>query len=129
MQLKFDFKHCEIGDEQVLKQFPTAMRRKVLRKLYLRSLLKTKLMKDTRPQFGDAFLTDCTVEIFSPAEEILQRGSICSDLYFLVEGSVTRVNSVDCTIGEQYEPGHGGTSIGDSDPSIEYKSAGRKERY
>jgi ankyrin repeat protein/CRP-like cAMP-binding protein len=115
MQLKLHFKHREIGDEQVLKQFPSAIRRKVLRRLYLRTLLQTKLMKDTRPQFVDAFLNVCTVEIFSPGEEILQRGSICSDLYFLVEGSVTRVNSVDGTVGEQYEPGDMGTSIGDSE--------------
>jgi hypothetical protein len=47
-QLKLDFQHREIGDEQVLKQFPSAIRRKVLRKLYLRSLLRTKLMKDAR---------------------------------------------------------------------------------
>jgi CRP-like cAMP-binding protein len=67
------------------------------------------------PQFVDAFLATCTVEIFSPGEEILQRGSTCSDLYFLVEGSVTRGNSVDRTLGEQYEPGDCGTSIGDND--------------
>jgi ankyrin repeat protein/CRP-like cAMP-binding protein len=92
-QLKLEFKYQEIGDEQVLKQFPSAVRRKVLRRLYLPSLLQTRLMKDTRQQYIDAFLTACTVEIFSPGEEILQRGSICSDLYLLVEGVVTLQSS------------------------------------
>ena len=88
-QLKLEFKYQELGDEQVLKQFPSAVRRKVLRRLYLPSLLQTRLMKDTRQQYIDAFLAACTVEIFSPGEEILQRGSICSDLYLLVDGVVT----------------------------------------
>jgi len=43
-------------------------------------------MKGVRPQFVDAFLASCKVEIFSPGEEIVERGSILSDLYLLVGG-------------------------------------------
>jgi len=88
-QLKLDFNNREISDEQVLKNFPTAVRCRVLRKLYLPALSQTQLMRGIRQQFVDAFLTTCTVEIFSPGEDILQRGAIASDLYLLVDGSVS----------------------------------------
>lgn len=87
-QLKLEFNNREISDEQVLKHFPSAVRRKVLRKLYLPSLLKTKLMKGVRQEFVDSFLTTCSVEIFSPGEVIVERGSISSDLFLLVGGIV-----------------------------------------
>ena len=85
-QLRLEFNNREIADEQVLKQFPSVVRRKVMRRLYLSSLIKTNLMKGLRPQFVDAFLNACTVEIFSPGEEILERGSVSSDLFLLVGG-------------------------------------------
>jgi len=37
-QLKLGFQNQEISDEQVLKSFPSTVRRKILRKLYLKSL-------------------------------------------------------------------------------------------
>jgi CRP-like cAMP-binding protein len=85
-QLRLEHNNREISDEQVLKHFPSALRRKILRKLYLKTLVKTKLMVDVRPQFVDAFLASCTVEIFSPGEEIVERGAILSDLFLLVGG-------------------------------------------
>jgi len=85
-QLRLEFNNKEIADEQVLKHFPSAMRRKVLRKLYLQPLETTKLMKGIRPQFVDAFLASCSVEIFSPGETVVERGSILSDLFLLVGG-------------------------------------------
>ena len=85
-QLRLEFNNREIADEQVLQNFPSAVRRKILRLLYKESLVKTKLMNGVRPQFVDAFLTSCTVEIFSPGEEIVERGSILSDLFLLVGG-------------------------------------------
>lgn len=85
-QLRLEFENREIADEQVLKHFPSAVRRKVLRKLYLEPLVKTKLMEGIRQQFVDAFLSSCTVEIFSPGEVIVERGSILSDLFLLVGG-------------------------------------------
>jgi CRP-like cAMP-binding protein len=72
--------------EKVLKSFPSAVRRKILRKLYLRPLVQTQLMRGVRQQFVDAFLASCTVEIFSPGEEIVERGAILSDLFLLVGG-------------------------------------------
>ena len=52
-------------------------------------------MIGTRQQFVDAFLSRCKVEIFSPGEEILTRGSATSDLYLLLEGKVETSTSTD----------------------------------
>lgn len=93
-QLRLEFNNREISDEQVLKNFPSALRRKILRKLYWNSLVQTELMVDVRPQFVDAFLASCTVEIFSPGEEIVERGAILSDLFLLV-GGVAAITTPD----------------------------------
>ncbi|KAL7435644.1 hypothetical protein ACHAXM_004858 [Skeletonema potamos] len=85
-QLKLEFDNREFSDEMVLKYFPSAVRRKILRQLYYEHLAKTDLMKGVRPQFVDAFLASCSVEIFGAGEEIVERGSILSDLFLLVGG-------------------------------------------
>jgi CRP-like cAMP-binding protein len=90
-QVKLDFNNREIADEQVLQEFPVSVRRKVLRKLYLPSLLQTSLMQGVRQQFVDAFLSASQVEFFSPGEEILGKGAIAGDLYLLVGGVVQLV--------------------------------------
>ena len=71
-QLRLDFNNREISDEQVLKYFPSAVRRKILQRLYKDHLASTTLMDGVRPQFIDAFLSSCKVEIFSPGEEIIE---------------------------------------------------------
>lgn len=116
-QLKLENKNRVIADEQVLQHFPSAVRRKVLRKLYMPALVQTNLMKGVRQQFVDAFLMTCKVEIFSPGEEILQRGSMASDLYLLVGGAVRLIS----TTSTEDSAGNYGTSVageseyGDSD--------------
>lgn len=110
-QLKLEFKNREIADEQVLAQFPSAVRRKVLRKLYLNSLLQTGLLQDTRQQFIDAFLLECTVEIFSPGEELLHRGSACSDLYLLVEGVVSLIKPAGRFFADDRHEGNGSDGV------------------
>jgi len=87
-QLKLNFDNDELADEHVLQFFPSGVRRKVLRRLYLGSVLKTQLMKGTRQQFVDAFLSLCAVDIFSPGEDLIMQGSISSDLYLLLDGTV-----------------------------------------
>jgi ankyrin repeat protein len=117
-QLKLEFNNREISDEYVLAHFPNETRRKVLRRLYLPSLMQTSLMTGIRQQFVDAFLTTCHVEIFSPGEEILQRGSIASDLYLLITGTVKLLPFADPTAEEANEragkSNYGGTSIADT---------------
>ena len=86
MQLRLEFHNREIADEQVLRNFPSAVRRKILRTLYLRPLIQTNLMQGIRPQFVDAFLTSCTVELFTPGEHMIERGAIAGDLCLIVGG-------------------------------------------
>jgi len=117
-QIKLSFNNREVSDEQVLRLFPASVRRKVLRKLYLPSLMKTSLMKGLRQQFLDAFLAQCYVEVFSPGEELLQRSSVSSDLYLLVEGTVKIVQANNKTISDDSSRGKsmlGGTSIADTE--------------
>lgn len=116
-QLKLDFENGEIGDEQVLGHFPNQIRRKILRRLYLPSLTDTSLMRGIRQHFVDAFLTSCRVELFGPGEEVLQRGSISSDLFLLVEGSVELSTSSSCdrTVDRWSDEQIVGTSIADSE--------------
>lgn len=71
-QLRLEFNNREISDEQVLQHFPSAVRRKILRKLYLAPLIKTQLLRGIRQEFVDAFLASCKVEIFSYGEEIVE---------------------------------------------------------
>lgn len=85
-QLRLEFSNRDVSDEQVLKNFPSSVRRKILRKLYLPSLERTTLMKGIRQQFVDLFLTSCTVDTFSPGEDIVERGSIAADLFLLING-------------------------------------------
>jgi hypothetical protein len=62
-QLRLIYDNREISDEQVLKHYPSAVRRQMLRKLYYNQLAGTHLMKNVhQQQFIDAFLSSCTVE-------------------------------------------------------------------
>ena len=94
-QLKLEFDNHELSDDMVLRYFPSAVRRKILRQLYYEHLAKTDLMKGVRPQFVDGFLASCSVEIFGAGEEIVERGSILSDLFLLVGGVAETITSVD----------------------------------
>ena len=128
-QLKLEFNNREISDEQVLKYLPRAVRRKVLRRLYLPSLIQTSLMKGIRQQFVDAFLATCTVEIFSSGEEVLQRGSISSDLYLLVGGVVELLPLVNNAIEAQDLRGYGTSNTAsntDSESRTEHAGAARE---
>jgi ankyrin repeat protein/CRP-like cAMP-binding protein len=105
-QLRLDFNNREIADEQVLKHFPSQVRRKIMRRLYHGHLINSKIMTGIRPQFVDAFLTSCKVEIFSPGEEIVERGSIVSDLYLLVGGIAEVAATHNCSsFSEDFDHG------------------------
>jgi CRP-like cAMP-binding protein len=103
-QVILDYENRDVADESVLSHFPTAVRRKVLCKLYLPYLQRTQLMTNVRQQFVDAFLSTCQIEMFRPGEEILQRGNISLHLYLLVGGEVAVLS-------------HGGSSSTTTSPS------------
>jgi potassium channel len=106
-QLKLDFNSREVSEENVLQHYPYALRRKVLRKVYLPVLQQTDLMRGMRQLFLDAFLTSCTVELFGPGVELIQRGRISNDLYLLVHGVVKDFtsNNIDTEHWEEKQAG------------------------
>ena len=116
-QLQLDFHNADVSDEFVLGRFPAETRRKVLRRLYLPSLMNAQLMRGVRQQFVDAFLATCRVELFSTGDELLQRGNIATDLYLLVAGTVELLSSVPASM-EHYgvyaaSSQYAGTSVGE----------------
>jgi hypothetical protein len=80
-QLCLEFSNHEIANEQVLKNFPSAVHHKILHKLYMPSLVKMRLMRGIWQQFVDAFLTSCCVKNFSPGKEIVEHGFTLSDFF------------------------------------------------
>jgi ankyrin repeat protein len=75
------------------------------------------ISRGIRQQFVDSFLTTCKVEIFSPGEELLTRGSIATDLFLLVSGTVKLLpwEANSKTVPENEDGTYHGTSIADSD--------------
>jgi CRP-like cAMP-binding protein len=123
-QAKLYFKNRQIADEEVLRNLPYSVKRKVWRRLYMPSLMQTSLMKGIRQRFVDSFLTNSTVEVFSAGEEILSRGHNSSDLYLIVEGKVALMDafSEDPNDNQSKKDSDGNlsyhetTSIADSEP-------------
>ncbi|KAL3937147.1 MAG: hypothetical protein SGARI_002264, partial [Bacillariaceae sp.] len=116
-QLKLDFNSREVSDENVLQHFPGTLRRKVIRQLYYPTLSNTNLMKNVRQMFVDSFLTSCSVELFGPGEELVQRGNIPNDLYLIVDGTV-KVSTSTYLPSESFDKNGNsvtGGSIADSD--------------
>ncbi|CAB9520515.1 Potassium channel AKT2 [Seminavis robusta] len=128
-QAKLYFNNRQIADEEVLQNLPLSVRRKVLRKLYLPSLLQTSLMKGIRQQFVDAFLTNCTVEIFSAGEEILSRGCASNDLYLLVDGKVKLLDAFSRDQQEHDNRRRRRDSMGDETSFFETTSVGDSEGF
>ena len=119
-QLRLEFNNREIADEHVLKNFPSAVRRKILRKLYLQPLMNTQLLKGVRPQFVDAFLASCKVEIFSPGEEIVERGSILSDLFLLV-GGIAKITTPFFSVASEKSTFTFTSDEGEADDSLKHR--------
>jgi CRP-like cAMP-binding protein len=116
-QLKLDFNNREVSDENVLQHFPGTLRRKVIRQLYYPILSETLLMKNVRQLFVDSFLTSCSVELFGPGEELIQRGTIPNDLYLLVDGTmkVTSSSSIQTEFVDKYGNSVTAGSVADSE--------------
>ena len=78
--LKLHFEHEEATEEQVLATFPTALRRRILRHLYLEPLRAVYLFKGTRQKFLDALISVGRLELFMPAVSFSPRKSVPVDV-------------------------------------------------
>jgi ankyrin repeat protein len=74
-------------------------------------------MKNVRQMFVDSFLTSCSVELFGPNEELVQRGNIPNDLYLLVDGTIKASSSTFLSTESFDKHGNSvtGGSVADSD--------------
>ncbi|CAL8465533.1 g5069 [Coccomyxa elongata] len=86
--LRLHFNNEEASDEQVLHIFPTTIRRRILRHLYLRHVRAAYLFKGVRQKFLDALLATARIELFMPQVEILSEGDNVNELMLLVGGMV-----------------------------------------
>lgn len=86
--IKLDLRTRDYHEGKILAQYPSAVRRKVMEKIYLPDLMRMPLLRGLSNHFVEAFLSACKVEITSPGEELLHQGVISNDLYFLVSGTV-----------------------------------------
>ncbi|CAL5221935.1 g4209 [Coccomyxa viridis] len=84
--LRLHFNNEEASDEQVLVIFPTTIRRRILRHLYLRQVRMAYLFKGVRQKFIDAILGVARIELFMPQVEILSEGDSINELMILVGG-------------------------------------------
>ena len=92
-QLKLDHASKSLVDDTVLlRNFPIPTRRKILKRLYGPGLRSASVMDGVQEQFFDEFFASCSIELLSPGEDILQRGSTSMDLYLIVEGSVKLIS-------------------------------------
>lgn len=64
--LRLHASSAETSDEHVLRAYPTTIRRRILRHLYLRALSNCWLFRGLRPKFLDALLAVAKVELLMP---------------------------------------------------------------
>jgi hypothetical protein len=64
--LRLHFANEEAADEAVLSSYPTTIRRRLLRHLYLEQLRTCYLFQGCRQKFLDAVLSIAKIELFMP---------------------------------------------------------------
>ncbi|GAX84453.1 hypothetical protein CEUSTIGMA_g11873.t1 [Chlamydomonas eustigma] len=76
------------SDERVLAIYPPAIRRRVLRHLYLQPLRHCYLFKRCKPKVLDSILAVSRTELFMPNVQLISEGDIVQDLSIVIEGEV-----------------------------------------
>ncbi|KAL4435944.1 hypothetical protein ABPG77_000706 [Micractinium sp. CCAP 211/92] len=94
--LKLHFNNAQRNDETVLGAYPSTIRRRVLRYLYLDVLQSSQLFDGARQRFLDALLVAARVEAYLPNEELVSEGDSVNELFIVVSGQLSsyRVSSL-----------------------------------
>jgi hypothetical protein len=79
--LRLHFTSQEASDDKVLRGFPTTIRRRVLRHLYLQSLERCWLFQGCKQKFKDALLAAAKVRGGVGGPRLLQDGGVFAALY------------------------------------------------
>ena len=69
--LRLHFNNAESSDENVLNIYPTPLRKRILRFLYLKKLEECYLFNGCKPKLLDALLGSATVHLFMPKVQLL----------------------------------------------------------
>ncbi|KAG2447079.1 hypothetical protein HYH02_007829 [Chlamydomonas schloesseri] len=86
LEVNFDSAHA--GDDKVLSIYPTTIRRRALRHLYMEPVKGCYLFRKCDRRFLDALITASRMELFLPGVEILTEGDHVVDLLIIVAGEV-----------------------------------------
>lgn len=73
---------------QVLGAYPTTIRRRVLRCLYLGQVRACYLFPSVRQRFLDALLAASRLELFLPNVDILSEGDFVNELFIVASGEL-----------------------------------------
>lgn len=76
------------ADEQVLQFYPSTIKRKVLRHLYMEVLKDCYLFNGCKARFLDQVLAAVRMELFMPNVPVLNEGDVCNELFLIVDGEV-----------------------------------------
>lgn len=93
--LKLNFNCEDVSDEKVLSIYPTTIRRRILRHLYLQQLRSTYLFNGVPQKFLDSLLCSARVELYMPGVEVLAAGDSVNELFLVVQGQVELRSPLD----------------------------------
>eukprot|EP00884_Botryococcus_braunii_P021334 jgi/Botrbrau1/7885/Bobra.9_2s0059.2 len=86
--LRLHFANEEAADEAVLSAYPSTIRRRLLRHLYLEQLRSCYLFQGCRQKFLDAVLSIAKVELFMPKVEVVAEGDHINEIFVVVAGEL-----------------------------------------
>ncbi|DBA89172.1 TPA: hypothetical protein ACH3X1_016329 [Trebouxia sp. C0004] len=86
--LRLHFVNDELADQKVLSIYPTTLRRRALRHLYLQNTQMCYLFQGCRQKLLDSLLGASTVQLFMPRVEVVAEGDHLHELYIVLAGLV-----------------------------------------
>ncbi|KAF6256108.1 hypothetical protein COO60DRAFT_1702472 [Scenedesmus sp. NREL 46B-D3] len=114
--LRLKFNNQEASDDQVLSIYPTTIRRRILRHLYLRHLRASYLFRGAPRKFLDALLAASRLELFRPGVDLLAAGDAVNELFVVVAGRVELRSPLDPSVSQYDWGGDYAASFGSLDP-------------
>jgi len=86
--LELNYQSEQYSDANVLTLYPPAIKKRVMRHLYLEPLKMCYLLRGCKARFFDALLAGCSLEVFMPGVTLLSEGDVVGELSIVIEGEV-----------------------------------------
>ncbi|KAF5832406.1 hypothetical protein DUNSADRAFT_11708 [Dunaliella salina] len=111
------------ADENILKHYPSTIKQKVLRHMYMDVLKDCYLLAGCSPQFLNLLLSVVRMELFMPNVTMTQEGDTAGDLVIIADGNVNVAQPCAGTIDPQgssasIDPQASGGGIGLGSPQV-----------